>query len=160
MGKIPGFLSAYKHAPQIEKVMKQELGELELELQPWFFLKEGKRSKTPVRKCQLIQTNGGRGAYMGKLQVSGYRMRWDPMDLLVSFCWAKQEVTVISLKWGLGKKGLQGYRGWDFELIIWESGKSVDWGNVVWLRGGWKGLFEVSGDFSPAVLNCSWAGMK
>ena len=26
MGKIPGFLSAYKHAPQIEKVMKQELG--------------------------------------------------------------------------------------------------------------------------------------
>ena len=26
MGKIPGFLSAYNHAPQIEKVMKQELG--------------------------------------------------------------------------------------------------------------------------------------
>ena len=35
MGKIPGCLSAYKHAPQREKVMKQkEGGELELELQP------------------------------------------------------------------------------------------------------------------------------
>lgn len=35
MGKISGCLSAYKHAPQREKVMKQEGGgELELELQP------------------------------------------------------------------------------------------------------------------------------
>ena len=75
MGKIPGFLSAHKHAPQREKVMNHEWRGARARAAALSFFKRRKKSKTAMRKCQLIQTSGGRGTYVGKLQVSGYRMR-------------------------------------------------------------------------------------